>query len=363
MKHKEMPPRCTLASSSASNTSARRSKGRLSWLYGAAALMLGLNMQPVIAQDDVTVQLDWVVRGNHAPFFVAKEKGYFTEQDINVGTIRKGTGSTDALRLVANGNADFGFADLPTLMVGRSQNINNTALAAVNQKTPMSIISVKKHVDLTDPKQLKGLNIGVHPAGSTYIFLKAALAKNGLSLSDIKQSTVSPPYENFLLLKRVDAVPGYIDAEVPELEAKAGGPGSLSILTGEQLGIHSYGSGMFTSDKNIAERSDLVKRFTAAYLKGFADVVQDPAAAADVIIKHNPEYKDKRDMLIAQLQADLDHSFFSEHTKSHGLGWIDAGLWKETADLFKAQEALANSFDATKGFDMQFLEQAQPIKK
>ena len=59
-------------------------------------------------QDAVTVQLDWVVRGNHAPFFVARDKGYFAEQGIDAGTIRKGTGSTDALRLVANGNADFG---------------------------------------------------------------------------------------------------------------------------------------------------------------------------------------------------------------------------------------------------------------
>lgn len=338
-------------------------KRRLTWLYAAASLMLGLNLQPAMAKDSITIQLDYVVRGNHAPFFVAKEKGYFDGQDIEVKAIRKGTGSTDALRLVANGNADFGFSDLPTLMVGRSQNINNTALAAVNQKTPLSIISLKSHIDLKDAQQLKGLNMGVHPAGSTYIFLKAALAKNGLSLSDIKQSTVTPPYENFLLLKRVDAVPGYIDAEVPELEAKAGGPGSLSILTGEQLGISSYGSGMFTSDKNIAERPDLVRRFVAAYMKAFADVVDDPAAAADVLIKHNPEYKDKRDMLIAQLQADIDYTFFSEHTKSHGLGWIDAGQWKATADLYKQQDALAAAFDDTKGFDMSFLEQAQPAKK
>lgn len=162
-------------------------------------------------------------------------------------------------------------------MVGRSQGIANTALVAVNQKTPLAIISVKKNFDLKSVQQLKGANIGVHPAGSTYIFLKAALAKNGISLNDIKQSTVSPPYENFLLLNRVNAVPGYIDAEVPELEHKAGGPGSLSVLHGADLGIQSYGSGMFTADKTIAERPDLVRRFVAAYMKGYADVIQDPA--------------------------------------------------------------------------------------
>ncbi len=328
-------------------------------LAGALSLVAGMAQ----AKDPVSVQLDWVVRGNHAPFFVAKDKGYFDAQGIDVAAIRKGTGSTDALRLVANGNADFGFSDLPTLMVGRTQGVANTALVAVNQKTPLAIISVKKNFDLQNVQQLKGANVGVHPAGSTYIFLKAVLAKNGLSLNDIKQSTVAPPYENFLLLNRVNVVPGYIDAEVPELERKAGGPGSLSVLHGADLGIQSYGSGMFTSDKTVAQRPDLVRRFVAAYIKGFADVVNDPQGAAEVLIKYNPEYKDKKDMLVAQLQADLDFTFFSDDTARHGLGWINDGLWKSTAALYKEQGALAPSFDDSKGFDMRFLEQAQPIKR
>ena len=95
---------------------------------------------------------------------------------------------------------------------------------------------------------------------------------------------------------------------MPELEHKAGGPGSLSVLHGEDLGIQSYGSGMFTADKTIAERPDLVRRFVAAYMKGYADVIQDPGAAADSLIRNNPEYKGKKEMLVAQLQADLDYT-------------------------------------------------------
>lgn len=336
-----------------------RSSWRFSALFGLLALFGGA----AHAKDEVAVQLDWVVRGNHAPFFVAKEKGYFAEQGIDVTAIRKGTGSTDALRLVANGNADFGFADLPTLMVGRTQGVANSALLAVNQKTPLSLISLKKNFDLQSAKQLKDANIGVHPSGSTYIFLKAVLAKNGLSLADIKQSTVSPPYENLLLLNRVSVVPGYIDAEVPELEHKAGGAGSLSILHGADLGIQSYGSGVFTSDKNIAQRADLVQRFVAAYAKAFADVIQDPDAAVDTLIKNNPEYKGKKDMLLAQLRADLDFTFFSEQTRTHGIGWIDPTLWRSSATLFKEQGALAPSFDDTQGFETRFLQKAQPLKR
>ncbi|TIT42684.1 MAG: ABC transporter substrate-binding protein, partial [Mesorhizobium sp.] len=90
-----------------------------------------------LAADTVNVQLDWVVRGNHAMFFVGKEKGFFAKNDIDVSEVRKGSGSPDAMRLVGNGNAEFGFGDLPTLAVARSQNVPLVALAAVNQQSPL----------------------------------------------------------------------------------------------------------------------------------------------------------------------------------------------------------------------------------
>src|SRR5580704_16268673 len=100
-------------------------------LWGTAAL----------AADKVSVQLDYVVRGNHAMFFVAQEKGYFTDNGIEVTTIQKGTGSPNAMRLVGNGNAEFGFGDLPTLAVVRSQDVPVVALVAVNQHSPLAMLA------------------------------------------------------------------------------------------------------------------------------------------------------------------------------------------------------------------------------
>src|SRR5581483_4925533 len=117
-------------------------RGLISTLL-VSAVLLAFGSQ-ARADDDVTVQLDWVVRGNHAMFFVAKEKGYFKANGINVTAIRKGTGTPDALRLVANGNADFGFGDLPTLAVSRSQGLPVVAIAAVNQQSPLAMISLAK---------------------------------------------------------------------------------------------------------------------------------------------------------------------------------------------------------------------------
>src|ERR1041384_4029819 len=122
----------------------------------ALALATLVAASQAMAEDNVSVQLDWVVRGNHAMFFVAQEKGYFKENGITVTAIRKGTGTPDALRLVANGNADFGFGDLPTLAVSRSQGLPVVAIAAVNQESPLAMISLAKKKPLTAPADLKG---------------------------------------------------------------------------------------------------------------------------------------------------------------------------------------------------------------
>jgi len=325
-----------------------------------AAACLSVEAQ---AADKVSVQLDYVVRGNHAMFFVARDKGLFAKNGIEIGEIRKGSGSPDAMRLTANGNAQFGFGDLPTMVVARAQGVPVVALVAVNQRSPLGFISLASVKTLKTPADLKGLNIGIHPAGSTYIFFKAFLAANGMQESDFKMSTVSPPYESYLLLKRVDVVPGYIDAEVPELEAKAGGPGSLSIMQGSDFGYPVYGSGLFTSEKMIAEKGDIVQRFVKAYMQAFADVIQKPEEAADIIVRANPEYAAKKDVLVKQIEADIKGTFFSADTKANGLGWMTQSGWEKTVKTLVDQGAMKQSIDAAAAFSDKFLTAAQALRR
>lgn len=328
-----------------------------------AAVLAMLVGTTAFAADKVTVQLDYVVRGNHAMFFVAKKKGYFEKQSIDVAAIQRGTGSPNAMRFVGNGNAEFGFGDLPTLAVARSQSVPVVALAAVNQHSPLSMLALSSKHKLTKPQDLKGLNIGVQPSGSTYVFLKAFLSANKMSMDDIKQSTVTPPYENYLLLGRVDAVPGYIDAEVPELEAKAGGPGSLSIMQGSDFGYAVYGSGLFTSEKMIAEKSDLVQRFVTAYMSAFADVIKSPQEAADIIVEANPEYAAKKDVLVKQIEADIKGTFFSADTKANGIGWMTKDGWTKTTKILLDQGTMKQAINVDAAFNDKYLSGAKALKR
>ena len=304
--------------------------------------------------DHVTVQLDYVPRGNHAMFYVGKDQGFFEEEGIAVDDIVKGTGSPDAMRIVGGGKAHFGFGDLPSLATARSQGVEVTALAAVNQTSPLGMCALSDKHELTTAKDLVGLNVGVHPAGSTYIFWKALLAANGIEGGQVKELTVTPPYESYLLTGKVDAVICYIDAEVPELQAKAGGPDSLSIMLGSDNGYEVYGSGMFTSQKLIDEDPDLVQRFTRAYLKSFQWVIDNPDEAAKIVAESAPELAGKQEIFREQLQADIDHTFESELTKEHGLGAMTAETWQQTIDILAKQGVIEKAPEADAVFDSSF---------
>jgi len=332
----------------------RRAVLKIAAAVAFAAMSAG-PVWPARAADQVTVQLDWVVRGNHAMFFVGKEKGFFARNGIDLVEIRKGTGSPDAMRLVANGNADFGFGDLPTLAVARSQDVRVVALAAVNQHSPLALVSLAKTMKLNQPSDLKGLTIGIHPAGSTYIFFKAFLAANGLSEKDMTINSVSPPYESYLLLGRVQTVVGYLDAEVPELEAKAGGSGSLSILLGADYGWKAYGSGLFASEKTISDKPDLVQRFVRSYKEAFDYVAAHPDEAAEITAKAAPGYAEKKDVLLGQLKADIASTFTSEDTKAHGLGWMTKGQWEQTLKTLSDQGVLKSVPPVDQVFSDKFL--------
>ena len=308
-------------------------RARLSKWFGmvGGVLLVGVAAAQAAEVDKVKVRLDWVIRGNHAMFFVAKEKGYFKNENIDIELIHKGNGSVNTMTLVGKGEYDFGYGDLPTITLSKSKGVPVASLVVVNQRSPMALVALKG-TGLKTPKDAEGKIAGVHPSGSTFIFYQALMAANNVDRKKVTEATVPVPYESFLLTRKVQMITGYIDAEIPELEAKAGGVGSLEIVLGADYGYDLLGSGMLTNEKMLKEKPDLVRRFTRAYLRAFQDVINNPQEAVEILAKHNPEVVEKKDVMLKQLDADIKHTFTSDDTKANGLGWNPPKKWQATHD-------------------------------
>jgi len=169
---------------------------------------------------------------------------------------------------------------------------------------------------------------------------------------------VTPPFESFLLQDRVDFVVCYIDAEVPELEARAGGPGSLSILMGAENGYDVYGSGLFTNEQTLEENPDLVQRFVNAYTRAFQYVIDNPREAAEILEQSSPELRGKAPVFEEQLQADIESTFESPVTDARGLGAMDPEEWRRTIDVLAEQRVIETVPEVDEVYDGRFVERA-----
>lgn len=305
----------------------------------------------------ITVQLDYVPRGNHAMFFAGVAKGIFAKHGLDVTSILPGKGSGTTVQLVGAGTADFGFGDLPTMATGKSQGVPIVALAAVNQNSPLAFCSLQNKHPLTAAKDIEGLRYGI-TTGGTATFYQTIVSLAKLDRTKITELPVTSPYENYLLQGQVDVIPCYIDAELPTLQADAKDQGPISVLLGADLGYKVFGSGIFTSEKMIKNNPDTVKKFVAAYIEAFQWVIDNQAEACQITAAASDLTKDQAPLFQAQLKEDVDHTFTSDTTKAHGLGYMDPAQWQATVDVLSTAKVLKSSPDPSTLFDNTFVNAA-----
>ena len=65
----------------------------------------------------MSLRLDWTLTGYQLPFYWAKQKGYYTAENLNVD-IKEGAGSGKTVSLMAGQQDDIGFADYMLMAAG-----------------------------------------------------------------------------------------------------------------------------------------------------------------------------------------------------------------------------------------------------
>ena len=112
----------------------------------------------VQAADKITFVTDFGYNGRHAYYFVALEKSYYARLDLDVQIVR-GQGSADAVKQVAAGTAQIGFADTAAVILGRGNDVIPAKVICIVYAKPPHVIYVLKDSGITKPKDLEGRKI------------------------------------------------------------------------------------------------------------------------------------------------------------------------------------------------------------
>src|SRR6202008_3377804 len=95
----------------------------------AAAAAFGLSFATAHAADKVTIQLKWVAQAQFAGYYVAKDKGYYKEADLDV-TINPGGPDIAPEQVIAGGGADVIIDWMPGALAAREKGV---ALVNISQ--------------------------------------------------------------------------------------------------------------------------------------------------------------------------------------------------------------------------------------
>lgn len=237
----------------------------------------------------VTFRLNWVIAGNHAPFYLAQEKGYWKQCGLDVA-MAAGKGSGDTAQLVANGSQDFGLTDAVSVAAGRSRGLPIKSLGVLYQTNPSAFVS-KKSAGITAISDIAGKSFGAVPGGSPYLLAQALFEKDNVKPGKI--SNVPAPGIAQLKTGQVDFIT-FFGNEVANIDPNW--RQNLNVLYFKDAGQDIYGLTIATSDNYASQHPQQVSCFRQGVIKGFQEAKSNPQEALDALYKAVPATKTNPDV-------------------------------------------------------------------
>ena len=249
---------------------------------------------PALAQDKVRFQTDWIPSGEHAMYYGGWQKGIFAAEGIDI-TITRGYGSGDTVTKLAGGGFDFGVADMAAVMTARArQNVPVKTIAVVYTQSPHSLF-VLKSSGITNFKGLEGKKIGITPGNSHKFYFPKVAERAGTDPSKITWVNMDgAAMAAQLIAKNLDAAPFYsIHHYYQNKAAKAAGE-EIVVLPFVEVGFKIFAATIIASDKMIAEKPDLTRRFLRAIKKSFEFARDNPEETCKLHVAEDPRGRPRR---------------------------------------------------------------------
>jgi len=236
------------------------------------AMIFALLSYSAWASDQVSLQLKWKHQFQFAGYYMALEKGYYRDADLDVSIIEAGD-TTNPITQVLSGQAQFGISG-PELAMLRAQGQPVVALAAIMQHSPLALLT---QPNIESVQDLIGKRVMLLPY-ETELF--AYLKREGVASTQIKAIPHSFNLKD-LVNGDVDALSGYVTDEPYDLKLIKF---PYKLFFPRSSGIDFYGDTLFTSEEEIQKNPTRVAAFREASLKGWRYAMDHPEETASLIL-------------------------------------------------------------------------------
>lgn len=251
-------------------------------------LFLLLTANKLAAKDKMTLLLDWFINPDHGPIIIAKEKGYFSDQNLEIEIIAPADPSAPP-KLVAAGQADLAVSYQPQLHLQLTQGLPLIRVGTL-VATPLNCLLVLENGPIKSPQSLSGKKIGFSVAGVEEILLSAILEKYGVKLEDVELVNVNFSLSPSLMSGQVDAVIGaFRNFELNQMKIE-NVPGKCFFL--EEEGVPPYDELIYVANsKNIDKEK--IRKFLKATELATQFIINNPEESWKIFASTSKELDDQ----------------------------------------------------------------------
>src|SRR5436190_17031239 len=205
-------------------------------------------------KDKVVLLLNWYVYSEHAPFYLGKERGYFDQEGIDLD-IQEGRGSGVTVQAVAAGTANFGYADVPTMIKAAAKGAPVIAIGVALQTSAMSVMGFADK-NIKTPADIKGKIVAVTPGDSMSQIWPLFLKKTNISEGDFKQVAGDAQTKlNAVINGQADVLLGYVMDQAIKLQDATHKP--IYPIRFAEYGINMVSSGIIVQKDVLKTKPDV----------------------------------------------------------------------------------------------------------
>jgi len=247
-------------------------------------IILVISSNNVLANDKITLLLDWFVNPDHGPIIIAQEKGIFEEAGLKVEIIPPANPSNPP-KLVAAGKADIAISYQPQLHMQVHEGLPVTRVGTL-VATPLNCLLVLEDGPIKKLSDLKNKKIGYSISGMEQALLSAILKKANVNKDEVEYINVNWSLSPSLMSKQVDAVIGaYRNFELNQMKIE-GVKGRCFFI--EEEGVPPYDELIFIVNNEKIDK-EMLTLFLDSIEKATQYIINHPIETWEIFANYSKE--------------------------------------------------------------------------
>jgi ABC-type nitrate/sulfonate/bicarbonate transport system substrate-binding protein len=297
---------------------------------------------------EVTLMLDWTPNTNHAGIYLAKHKGWFEEEGINLTIIEPAQVGVEAA--VGAGAAHFGFSYSEYLLPARNAGVTALSVAAVLPHNDSSLMLLGSS-GVTRPRELEGKLYGGWGGVLETHLVKTLVTCDGGDASTLEFVEVgNVPAVESMEAGRFDFVWEFEGwGVIRSRELLGRDVTTLRFIDYLNCIPDWYTPILITGEALAMDNPELVKDFLKVASKGYNEAMKSPSDSAEALLALAPEL----DSTLVKLAADYHADKYRDGDTAWGIQ--DETVWQGFTQFLLEAEYLEQAPDLASTWTNEFL--------